>query len=161
MTQEHPDQINVTPNRRQIAESTGGVVNAARWFWWIAGLSLINTVLMHSGSDTSFVVGLGFTLIADAVFVEIPVIAYAFDAVVLGFFVFMGLFAQRGYIWAFVVGGFIYLLDALIYLYFGDYLALGFHAFALFQIVTGAIALRTALKEAANPPVIAPETPTE
>jgi len=60
--------------------------SGARWFWWIAGLSLINTVLIHTGSDLSFVVGLGITLMADIIFANERLIGFAIDAIVLGFF---------------------------------------------------------------------------
>ena len=77
-------------NKAAIAAGTPGVASAARWFWWIAGLSLVNTILVHSGSETSFVIGLGFTLIADYVFQSMKLIAFAVDALALGFFVFIG-----------------------------------------------------------------------
>src|ERR1044071_6443875 len=31
------------------------------WFYWIAGLSLVNSVLALSGSETRFILGLGIT----------------------------------------------------------------------------------------------------
>ena len=49
-------------NKAAIASGTPNVAGGARWFWWIAALSLVNTVLIHSGSQTSFVIGLGLGL---------------------------------------------------------------------------------------------------
>lgn len=145
-------------DRKAIVAAHPRIASGARWFWWIAGLSLVNTVLMHSGSQTSFVVGLGFTVVADAFFQGLKPVAFAIDAVALGFFALMGLFALRGYRWAFLVGGLFYTLDALIYLYFRDYMPVAFHAWALFWIGTGGFALHSAIKsaESGTPVVAAP-----
>ncbi|MFT3870533.1 MAG: hypothetical protein QM715_18950 [Nibricoccus sp.] len=142
-----PQQL-TAEDKKVAVETTPGVANGAKWFWWIAGLSLVNTVLIHSGSDTSFVVGLGLTLMADALFQSVKAIAFAIDAVALGFFFLMGLLSLRGHFWAFIVGAVVYAGDALIYLYFGDFMSVAFHGLALFYIVKGAIGLRTALQEA-------------
>lgn len=39
--------------------------SGAGWFYWIAGLSLLNSIIMLSGSDLYFVIGLGITQIID------------------------------------------------------------------------------------------------
>ncbi len=135
-------------NKAAIASGTPNVASAARWFWWIAGLSLVNTVLIHSGSQTSFVIGLGFTLVADFAFQSLKPIAFALDALAIGFFVLIGWLSLRGYFWAFVVGSLVYVADALIYLKFGDMMPFGFHLFALFFIIRGALALRSAITDA-------------
>lgn len=132
-------------NKAAIASGTPNVASAARWFWWIAGLSLVNTVLIHGGSETSFVIGLGFTMIADVAFSAFKPVAFALDGLAIGFFVLMGWLALRGHFWAFILGALVYALDGLIYLKFGDMMPFGFHLFALFFIVRGAFALREAL----------------
>ncbi len=43
-------------DRALVAQSDPQIISGARWFWWIAGLSLVNSVLIHGGSDTSFVI---------------------------------------------------------------------------------------------------------
>lgn len=132
---------------RAVVQALPSIASAAKWFWWIAGLSLVNTVLIHSGSDTSFAVGLGMTLLADVVLRDVmAVAAFVVDGLVIGFFVAMGYFALRGHRWAFVVGGVVYLLDAAIFLLVGDYLSLGFHALALFYIFGGFKQLNEALR---------------
>lgn len=131
-----------------IAAAQPEIVSGARWFWWIAGLSLVNTVLMHTGANTTFVIGLGFTLIADAVFQELKPIAFAIDALALGFFFAMGWFATKGRLWAFYTGIACYTLDALIYLYFQDWMPLAFHGLALFYMIKATITLRSAIQVA-------------
>lgn len=141
------------------------ILSGARWFWWIAGLSLINTVMIHSGSEVSFIIGLGFTLVADSIFREYQLIAFAIDAVALGMFFTFGWFAARGHRWAFITGAAIYTADALIYVFFSDWMPVALHGLALFYIVRGVIKLNDGLKlarEAAlttvttEPPIVPP-----
>jgi ABC-type uncharacterized transport system permease subunit len=125
------------------------VESAARWFWWIAGLSLVNTVMQASGSNTSFVMGLGITAIADLMFADNRIVGFLIDAVVIGFFFFLGMQGKLGKLWAFYVGLVVYTLDALIYLYFQDWMPVGFHALAIFFIGSGVMALNAWRKEIA------------
>src|ERR671937_537168 len=39
----------------------------AAWFYWIAGLSLLNTVMVMVEAKRTFAVGLGVTVVADAI----------------------------------------------------------------------------------------------
>ena len=39
----------------------------ANWFFWIAGLSLVNTAMAHGGADRHFIIGLSVTAIVDAI----------------------------------------------------------------------------------------------
>jgi hypothetical protein len=134
--------------------------NGGGWFFWIAGLSLVNSIAIHSGSNYNFIVGLGITAVADTILHSIDsighVLAYLFDAIVLGMFVLFGYFARKGKIWAFVTGFVLYALDAVLYAVLPDtpeWLAIGFHAFVLFSIWGGMQAARK-LKKAAVPPVV-------
>jgi hypothetical protein len=135
-----------------IVDAVPAIASAAKWFWWIAGLSLVNTALIHGGSDTSFAVGLGFTLLADVLFREVAAVAFVIDAVAIGFFVAMGYFALRGKRWAFILGGIIYLLDATIFLFLKDLLSLGFHGLALFYLFNGFRTLNEAIRTASSEP---------
>jgi len=140
----------VAQTPRALAESMPLVQSGARWFWWIAGLSAVNVGMQHSGSDTHFVVGLGITSLIDALFSGLPVVSLPLDALVLAFFFAMGLMAQRGSMRAFYVGGAVYALDGLLYLFMADWMPVGFHVLVLFFIGKGALALRDALR--AQPP---------
>jgi hypothetical protein len=42
--------VPATPARHELAASIPAVRSAARSFWWIAGLSLVNIVLLQTGS---------------------------------------------------------------------------------------------------------------
>lgn len=151
----------LTPaDRKALVSAHPRIASAARWFWWIAGLSLVNSVLIHSGSNTSFLVGLGFTLVADTMFATMKPIAYAIDLLSIGFYVGIGLIALRGYRWAFVVGGILYALDGAIYLLGEEWLPVAFHVYVLIMITTGIVALNNAIKSVLTaPPAPVPVAP--
>jgi hypothetical protein len=115
--------------------------SGAGWFYWIAGLSLINSILMLSESDWGFFIGLGITQVFDGFALSLggsgKLVALVLDLLVAGVFVFFGVFANKRHAWAFIVGMVLYALDGLIFLAFGDWLSVGFHVFALFCILAG------------------------
>jgi len=121
-----------------MTEPTDPIVqSAARWFWWIAGLSLVNAVLFHSGSDATFVVGLAMTMMASIVFAQNLPVAIALAGACVGFYFLMGLYAQRRQLWAFYLGLGAYVVDALIYVMVQDWMSVAFHALAAFFIFRG------------------------
>ena len=125
------------------------IQSAARWFWWIAGLSLVNAVMFHSGSDVNFVVGLAMTTIASVAFAQNLPIAIALAAIMIGFYFLMGFHAQRRALWAFYLGLAVYALDALIYVLFQDWMSVAFHALAAFFIFKGVQRTRELAREPA------------
>jgi len=133
------------------------VLSSARWFWWIAGLSLVNLFLFHSGSNTSFVVGLGMTALASAVFSKAAGIVLS--ALIIGHYGVIGYFAQREKLWAFYIGLGVYLVDALIYLYVEDWMPVVFHAYVIFHLFRGIASLRGRSGAVAAPVVEQPQTP--
>jgi hypothetical protein len=127
--------------------------NGANWFFWIAALSLVNTALTHFGAEIHFVIGLGATLIVDAVSTEIvkqnPETHVVATSIAVGFSLFcsaiacmFGWLSRKRYLIVFGIGAFIYLLDALPLVFLGDWMSVAFHAFALFQMVAGINAYR-------------------
>jgi len=116
--------------------------NGGSWFYWIAGLSLINSAVALSGSQWGFILGLEFTQIIDAIAHEIGsgagfAVAIVLDLLVPGMFIFFGIFANKRRAWSFIAGMAFYALDGLIYLIDLNFLALGFHAFVLWCIFRG------------------------
>ena len=128
----------------------------ANWFFWIAGLSLVNTIIVMGGGTITFIVGLGITQIIDAfiaVFKEtmqvssvsatiLNLVGFSLVVGVLSVFVLFGILARKQYQWAFIIGMIIYALDGLIFLAVGDTMSVGFHVFALFGLFGGLQALR-------------------
>ncbi len=138
--------------------------SGARWFFWIAALSLVNTAIAHSGEDRAFLVGLTVTQVADAfakVFVEhgwpkaTTYAAIGFDVIMAGVFAAAGVFAQRRVVWLFAAAIALYALDALLCIPFEAWMSLAFHGLALFYLWSGFTALR-ALRAATAPAVRAP-----
>ncbi|MFG6488524.1 hypothetical protein ACG04R_17690 [Roseateles sp. BYS78W] len=134
--------------------------SAARWFWWIAGLSLVNAAMFISGSETNFVLGLAMTTLASAFYAAKPALAIAGIAITVGFYFFMGLHAQRGKLWAFFVGLAVYAVDTAIYVMFEDWMSVGFHALALFFIFRGVMRVRELARLPATTPDVSPDANT-
>ncbi len=109
------------------------------WFFWIAGFSIINSVLRLSGMAIQFVIGLGTTEAIDLGILGTPKSAtIVLDVLAAGVYALFGVFARKGARWAFVVGAIFYALDGLLLLLlFKDWLSVAFHAYALFRIFQG------------------------
>ena len=128
--------------------------SGAGWFFWIAGLSLINSIIIVSGGNIKFVIGLGITEIIDGVAQNIGGAGRFFglfmDFCVAGVFALFGIFAKKGNTAAFIVGMIIYALDGMLYLFVQEWLSIGFHAFALYCIFSGFAAQRQLTKIVQN-----------
>ncbi|MEQ8226219.1 MAG: hypothetical protein ABRQ37_28145 [Candidatus Eremiobacterota bacterium] len=113
----------------------------ADWFFWIAGLSLVNTVIMLAGGNWNFVIGLGITQLVDVIAGHFggiaKFIALGFDLFVACAFAGFGLLARRKNNWAFITGMILYALDGLLFILAFDLLAIGFHILALYCLFTG------------------------
>lgn len=114
------------------------VRRGANWFYWIAGLSVVNTVAALSGGNFHFVLGLGITEVTDALRApQARMFGFLVDLLVLGFFIMCGYFAGKAQKWAFVMGMAFYLLDSGITLLAQDWLSFAFHIYALICIWRG------------------------
>lgn len=152
--------------RYQLMQRRNG---GADWFFWIAGLSVLNSILIQSGVEISFIFGLGASVFVDVVGSSLgtagKVVALLLNVCIAMFVVAFGVMGRKGFGWAILVGMGLYALDGLLYLALGDFLAAGFHAFALFGIWGGYSAqrelnaLHPAILQSAAP-LPAPEGPT-
>ena len=122
------------------------IKSGASWFFLIAGLSLVNSIVASTGSGWRFVVGLGVTQIIDGIGSGMAgagtAISLALAFVVTGIFAGVGIFARKRQAWAFIVGMVLYGLDCALLiilgiLYTSDWLSIGFHVFALYCIFAG------------------------
>ena len=119
--------------------------SGALWFYWVAALSLVNSVVALTGQHWRFIIGLGITQLADALAARTGhggVTVALVDAAVIGGFVLLGRFALRGRLWAFGVGAAFYALDGLIFLAVRDWVGVAFHVFVLVMTVRGLAAAR-------------------
>lgn len=120
----------------------------AKWFYWIAGLSIINSIILLVGGNLNFLIGLGITQFIDGISIGIvqeiaPAaelvirgIAFLINLLIAGIFVLFGVLAKR-HKWGFVVGMIIYALDGLVFLMVPDFLSIGFHLFVLYGLYRG------------------------
>lgn len=120
--------------------------SGASWFYWIAGLSLINSIAAFAGANFRFIFGLGITQVLDALGTEIgrggPAIALVLDLVAAGIFVLFGVFAHKMHSWAFIVGMLCFAADTVLVLIFADWLSVGVHVLVLFFLFRGFVACR-------------------
>lgn len=125
--------------------------SGANWFYWIAGLSLINSLVLIFGGNWSFFAGLAVTQLVDVIILNViketnasflTIVALLIDLAIAGIFVICGFFAGKMQNWAFIFGMVIYALDAVLIFLLGGYFAAGFHVFALFMIFRGLMAAR-------------------
>jgi len=128
------------------------------WFYWIAGLSLLNSLIMVSGSDWHFLVGLGITEVFDVVGRRLggpgSAVALVFGIGIAGTFAMFGYFASTMRLWAFVAGMILYALDGILLFSFSDYFSVAFHGLALYYLFLGMVATRKwSLLKPANAPL--------
>lgn len=143
-----------SPAENSLLESLkNSIRSGANWFYWIAGLSLVNTAFQLFGSDRSFVIGLAATQFVDffaKAFAEnIPragtlfiVLGVVVDLLIAGILILFGWQAGKMRRWAFVTGMILYSGDTLLLLLVQDWMSLAFHGFALFSIGRGFLSLR-------------------
>ena len=137
-----------------VAKLTSNYKSGAKWFYWIAGLSIVNSLIILFDGNVNFVVGLGMTQIVDGVALGMakaaggqaaPVIqgvALAINVGIATMFVLFGYLSTQRYGWVFVLGMIIYGFDGLIFLIGPSIFSLAFHVFALFCIFNGYSALK-------------------
>lgn len=118
----------------------------AKWFYWIAALSVINSVIMLNGSNTHFVVGLGVTEMFDVAGRSLhgagQSMALVMSLGIAGLFGIFGYFASKMQQWSFLIGMVLYGLDAVLLLSFRDMPSAGFHGLALYFLFRGYAASR-------------------
>ena len=111
------------------------------WFYWIAGLSLVNSIAAFTGSEYGFIVGLSITQVIDRLMQSAGgnarVIVLVLDIIAAGIFVLFGVFACKRQVWAFVVGMVLYAGDTLLTMILGLWLGVAFHAWVLFSLFIG------------------------
>ena len=118
---------------------------SAFWFYWIAGLTLVNTLGALTAQHWRFVVGLGVTQLADGLAARAGRGwngALAVDLLLIGGFVLLGGLAARGRDWAFLVGLGVYVIDSLVFVLARDWLGVAIHIFVLVMIFKGYQAAR-------------------
>jgi len=145
-------ELQIPPQPIPLAEAGGAMIadvrhldarlrSGASWFYWIAALSLINSVATLLGMGWRLIVGLGITQLVDAFAGRLGgsglAVALALNVLISGVFVAFGIFSYKRHFWAYAVGMALYLLDGAIFAVASDWLAAAFHAFVLFRLFSG------------------------
>ena len=129
----------------QHAELSQRYKSGANWFYWIAGLTIITSLIAFFGGGIRFLISLGLTQFIDAVAAgvatelggAVQVVGLLLDFIVTGVFVLFGYLAGKKMLWAYVVGMVVFLLDGLLSLAFQDAIGVIAHAVVLFWLFRG------------------------
>jgi hypothetical protein len=152
-----------------LVEARDKVRFAGAWFFWIAGLSVVNTLAALFGTEYGMILGLGVTQFFDAftrALVEesagsgqaTRMMGLGLTLLVAGFFTALGVFARRARTWAFLAGILAYGADAVLFLLVRDWIAIGFHVFVLVML-WGGLSMTRAVAAATAPEAPAPRLP--
>jgi hypothetical protein len=113
----------------------------AGWFYAIAVLSVVNSVMAMSSSGTMFIAGLAvarqFFYLAAAMGSAGMTVAFVLSMLAAGLFAVFGFFAGKRHGWSYIAGMLLYGLDALLYVFDGFWLGFAFHVFVLFRLFRG------------------------
>jgi hypothetical protein len=152
--------------------------NSAAWFYWIGGLSVINSVILIAGGTFSFIFGLALTQVIDGFAFVIDselgsigpgvftYIGLFLDILVAAVFIAIGYFARKGNQPVYIIGMVSYALDAVIAIAFQYWLGVLFHLIVVAGLIRGFYAFRklapivdgTSSIESLRADVIDPET---
>ena len=132
------------------AELVHNYKRGSNWFYWIAGLTIITSLIAVGGGGIRFLISLGVTQIIDGIAAGLSaemgagtkVVALVLDLIVTGIFVLFGYLANQKQLWAYVIGIVVFALDGLLSLVVGDIIGVLAHAFVLFFLIRGFIAGR-------------------
>ena len=118
--------------------------SGASWFYWVAALSVINSILLMTNVGFGFAVGLGLTTITDVAFAAMPVVALGISAVCSAVIAMFGWFSIKGHAWAFIVGLLVLLLDTGLCVIIKSWMSVAFHVWAIVSIFMAFRASRAA-----------------
>ncbi len=134
------------PAAPRSAEAVAQLKSGAAWFYWIAALSLINTLVLLAGGSFRFIFALGITQVMDSIGFESgpagKAMVFVANLVIAGAVAAFGHFGSKGKLWAFIVGMTLYSLDGVLLLLAGRWLDAGLHIVVLFFILKGMRACR-------------------
>ena len=121
-----------------VADPRNSIRRGGNWFYWVAGLSVVNSIIALSGGHVTFLAGLALSQIADAYAAHLGFVGPYFSieiAVVIAVFLCgFGYLASHGSRAALITGMILYALDGVVFLLFSAYLPALFHGYVLFRM---------------------------
>ena len=122
------------------------VTSGAAQFYWIAGLGVVSSIMYAINAAIFFPMGLAVMQLLTAVSrgqtIDMRAVTGLAVLAFLGIFVLSGYFARKGELWAFILGGAVYLFDTVLLVILGDWFAVAVHGFFLYYIIRGLIFLK-------------------
>lgn len=120
--------------------------NSAKWFYIIAALSIINSILLYFNANIFFIFGLSTTQFVDGIVYGVTgffsPLALIPNIIIAGLFVLFGFYASKLKKWAFITGIFFYGLDALLSLLAEDWSGIIFHIIVFIILINGLASLK-------------------
>jgi hypothetical protein len=106
-----PEERGVTETEMEVHTLLAKMNSGANWFFWIAGMSVVNSLVLLFEGEWSFIVGLGLTQLFDGVALAVvensdgsmaaaKIVALCLDVAVAFVFVLFGVFARKQGAWA-------------------------------------------------------------
>ncbi|CAN5730806.1 hypothetical protein BH24ACI3_BH24ACI3_06930 [soil metagenome] len=137
----------IAENPSSMYSKVADMRRGADWFFWVASLGVINTLLVTFSGMADMIFGLGATRAVDEYFragtlAPVSIVGLPFNLAIAGMFAALGYFARKGNDRIFVLGIFLYVIDAVITVGFRDFFGFGFHLVALFFLAKGLLASR-------------------
>jgi hypothetical protein len=138
------------------AATIASMRRGASWFFTVAALSGINSLLQIFDAKIRFIFGLGITQVAGALAGHTTngtVVLLLVDGLFIGLLLLCGKWAREKSQGAFLGGMTAYALDGLLLVLFGMWIDAAVHAYALYRMWQGYAASRelAALEQAAQP----------
>ena len=122
------------------------ILHGANWFIWLAILSVINSLLVYKYQLPNLPIALAITQWLDGTSAGLnPTMSASslvMDLVIAAVLAGFGLLARRGSDLAFVVGIFLYIIDAMLAIGLRDVFGFSVHLIGLFFLVKGLLASR-------------------
>ncbi|HMQ05355.1 MAG TPA: hypothetical protein PKD26_15670 [Pyrinomonadaceae bacterium] len=125
--------------------------SGANWFFWLAGLSVANSLLIYfftvpntpvAFGVTQWIDGTTGTMSAEGWRPPLTTVALAVNILIAAAFAGFGYLARRGSDTAFLLGIVFYVIDALLSLFLKDFYGFAFHFLGFFFLFRGLLASR-------------------
>lgn len=124
--------------------------SGANWFYWIAGLTIVTSIMSYTGANFRFLISLGTTQLIDALANAFSaelggapkIIALVLDLILTGVFVVFGVLANKKFLWAYILGMVVFTLDGVVSLLVQDWVGVIAHVVVLVFMVPGFMAGR-------------------
>jgi len=132
-------------------EKVSEMQNGANWFFWIAALSAVSSIVAVYDSNLLYSLGFGVNRLVEGATLgyigqgwppETIWVGAAVNILIALVVVGFGYYARKGSDMAFMAGMFLYVVDTMVILGFRDYFGFLFHLLALFFLFKGLLGSR-------------------